>query len=974
VMIDLDGLKVINDQQGHAAGDRALCALAKALRAGLRAEDSAYRLGGDEFVALLPETPAAEVDAIVQRILAAGPPRFSWGSATAPESATDPVSLLDAADQQLLERRRAVRAARAPAPAAVGPAASEDRRWRERPLAAATMRGVVLLVPMLAGVGAAVVAGRALGRSTGLAGGAGWWMAVLFASMLTAAGVDRLARRLLPLAALLQLSRIFPDKAPSRFSIAMSAGSVRVLRARVERLRQQGLSDEPSEAAVEVLVLLEALRDHDRPTRGHCERVRGYTDLLAQELGLSAESCERLRWAGLLHDIGKLSVAPTILNKKGALDTEEQRLVHAHPTEGARVVAPLGEWLGEWVAAVEQHHERWDGTGYPAGLAGEEIALGARVVAVADAFEVMTAPRSYRSSLRPAAARAELARCAGSQFDPKVVRAFLSLSIGRLRWVMGPVAWIARVPVIAGLANLSGAGALIASSGAAAALVLGAGVVPGPPADRVARDVAVGQTRQPRPAGDAKATLSVVAGETLIATAVPVPIEALEGSTIAPGPPAQATINGTTRAATAPTGTTVPLGNGAAILSVRNVTLAQGSHYALDLNGNAPGSGYDQLDVIGRVNLRGASLDISLGFQPRLGDSFIIISNDGQDPVGGTFANLPEKAIFSVGEPRFQITYVGGSNDNDVVITRVDMAATSASLTSSRSRSTYGQSVTLVATVTSTAADPEGTVTFSEGSAVIGTGNVDKDGVARLTSSTLSAGTHTLVAAYSGTAMHGPSTSGPFAQVVDPDSSTVSVATSPVNPVFGDAISFSAVVTTANGGGATGTVTFTDGGNALGTAAIGPANTATLTTSGLEVGDHVVTAVYGGDANVATSTAEEVSRSVGKAAARVTLELPSSPSPVADPVTLTATVNAARAGLAAPGGTVTFYDGDAILGSVSLDASGVAAFTVLLAAGEHSVTATYGGDARYLGATTSPATHVTTDGSASASVSTTTPE
>ncbi|MDP9403998.1 MAG: Ig-like domain repeat protein [Actinomycetota bacterium] len=968
VMIDLDGLKEVNDREGHTAGDQALRALADALQAGLRAEDSAYRVGGDEFLALLPETPEADVDAVVERILAAGPPAFSWGAATSAESGADAMTLLDAADQRLLERRRALRGVRPPSTPPGAPAANGERRWRERRLTAAVMRGAVLLVPMVAGVVAAIVTGRALSPPTGLAGITGWWAGVLSVSMITAAAVDRLARRLLPLAALLKLSMIFPDKAPSRLSIALRSGSVRALRDRIERLREQGLSTEPSQAAAEVLVLLEALRDHDRPTRGHSERVRAYTDLLAQELGLSAEDREHLRWAGLLHDIGKLAVDPAILNKEGALDSEELRVVHAHPTEGARVVAPLRGWLGEWAAAVEQHHERWDGKGYPAGLAGEDIALGARVVAVADAFEVMTAPRSYRSSLRPAAARAELARCAGSHFDPKVVRAFLSLSIGRLRWVMGPLAWIARVPVIAVLVNLSPAGAMVAGSGAATALAVGAGVVTLPPPAPTPQDAPAPDAGRPSAteAPPGQRPLSVEPGETLFSTPVPVPIEALDGATIAPGPAQPNTTRvteNTTRPVaptTKPTGTTVPASNGTAILSAGDVTLADGSRFSLDLNGTKPGTGYDQLDVVGKVNLGGATLDVSLGFDPALGDSFIIINNDGDDPVVGTFAGLREKAIFSVSERRFQITYMGGGNGNDVVLTRVDMAATSTSLSSSRGRSIYGQPVTFVATITSTAADPTGTVTFAEGSALIGTARLDADGVARFTTSTLHAGAHTLIAEYGGNPVHAPSTSASFTQMVDKDTSTVSVTTSPENPVLGEPVSFSAVVTTANGGAATGTVTFTDGSTPLGTADIGSDNTATFTTSALSVGEHAVTASYSGDDNVTASTSEAVSRSVGKAAAGVTLASSANPSPAAEPVTLTATVTAPGEGMAVPSGTVTFHDGDAILGSIALDAAGSAALTVSLDAGEHIITATYEGDANYLSATSDPVTQVST--------------
>ena len=143
---------------------------------------------------------------------------------------------------------------------------------------------------------------------------------------------------------------------------------------------------------------------------------------------------------------------------------------------GRRLVAPLVPWLGEWGLAIEQHHESFNGSGYPFGLSGDGISLGARIVAVADAFEVMTAIRSYKKALSPVAARQELTRCAGSQFDPAIVRALLNVSIGRVRWVIGPVSWVADVPL---LARLSVAGhALVTTTqvavGAAALTAAGA--------------------------------------------------------------------------------------------------------------------------------------------------------------------------------------------------------------------------------------------------------------------------------------------------------------------------------------------------------------------------------------------------------------------------------------------------------------------------------------------------------------------
>jgi HD-GYP domain-containing protein (c-di-GMP phosphodiesterase class II) len=240
--------------------------------------------------------------------------------------------------------------------------------------------------------------------------------------------VERLARRLLPLAALLKLSLIFPDRAPSRFRMAVRAGGTRKLEERLRSATEEGLPDTPAEAAEKVLELAALLNLHDRRTRGHSERVRVYSDLLADELGLSSHERSRLHWAALLHDIGKLVVPGDILNKAGAPTEDEWEILREHPLEGERFISPLQAWLGDWTAAIGQHHERYDGSGYPDGLAGERIPMAARIVAVADAFHAMTSDRPYRRRQSLDQARAEIARCAESHFCPKVVDAFLRVS------------------------------------------------------------------------------------------------------------------------------------------------------------------------------------------------------------------------------------------------------------------------------------------------------------------------------------------------------------------------------------------------------------------------------------------------------------------------------------------------------------------------------------------------------------------
>lgn len=147
-------------------------------------------------------------------------------------------------------------------------------------------------------------------------------------------------------------------------------------------------------------------------------------ELVAARLGWDEEDVEVLRMGAALHDIGKLAIPERILRKRGPLDDEELAEMRRHPEEGARMVARHRS-MQLVVPAVLYHHERWDGGGYPVGVESEAIPAEARVLAVVDAFDAMTTDRSYRHALPEAAAVAELERCAGSQFDPEIVRVFV---------------------------------------------------------------------------------------------------------------------------------------------------------------------------------------------------------------------------------------------------------------------------------------------------------------------------------------------------------------------------------------------------------------------------------------------------------------------------------------------------------------------------------------------------------------------
>jgi putative nucleotidyltransferase with HDIG domain len=172
--------------------------------------------------------------------------------------------------------------------------------------------------------------------------------------------------------------------------------------------------------------LVSVIEEVDPYTRQHSIRVAAYAERLTRGLGRPEPEVESVRLAGLLHDLGKVGQPPTLLQKAGRLDPAERRRIEAHPAAGADIVARIRAFQGV-AGIVRHHHERPDGQGYPAGLAGDAIPLGARIVLVADAFDAMTSDRPYRAGMPAERAIAELERHAGSQFDPAVVEVLVRL-------------------------------------------------------------------------------------------------------------------------------------------------------------------------------------------------------------------------------------------------------------------------------------------------------------------------------------------------------------------------------------------------------------------------------------------------------------------------------------------------------------------------------------------------------------------
>ena len=358
--------------------------------------------------------------------------------------------------------------------------AASEGVWAAKPALAALLRVAIFVFPLACALGATAFARRVLGPPASTGALVAQWLGLMALGVGVALIAERVARRLLPLATLLKLSMLFPSRAPSRFKVARAAGSLRQLEADTPASDEATAEPAEDDSAATILALVARLSAHDRRTRGHAERVRVYTDMIAEEMKLEDADRYRLRWAALLHDIGKLAVDPRILNKIGELTEDEWAAIKAHPTEGMRIAAPLVTWLGPWARTISHHHEHFDGSGYPKGLSGSHISRGARIVAVADSYDTMTSVRSYKKPMATRAAREELVRCAGSQFDPVVVRAFLAVSLPRLLWATGPVSLLVHLPFLARLkvvGEISIASAATAVTATAAAGVVAVGLM-----------------------------------------------------------------------------------------------------------------------------------------------------------------------------------------------------------------------------------------------------------------------------------------------------------------------------------------------------------------------------------------------------------------------------------------------------------------------------------------------------------------
>ena len=279
--------------------------------------------------------------------------------------------------------------------------------------------------------------------------------------------------------------------------------------------------------------------------------------------------------------------------------------------------------------------------------------------------------------------------------------------------------------------------------------------------------------------------------------------------------------------------------------------------------------------------------------------------------------------------------------------------------TSSGNPSVSGQSVTFTATVTANAPGsgvPTGTVTFLDGSTTLGTGTLDGSGIATFSTSGLTVGSHSITTSYGGDTDFTASTSSVITQIVNQDATAAVVLSSNDPSVFGQSVTFTATIT-ANLPGTgipTGTVTFKDGSAVLGTGILDGSGNATFSTLNLSVGDHSITAVYGGDADFAGGRSPAITQAVNMDATTAGIASSVNPSVFGQPVTFTATVTSNAPGSGIPTGVVAFMDGSTTIGTAMLNGSGIAAFaTSALTVGNHSITAFYGADSSFATSTSS---------------------
>jgi diguanylate cyclase (GGDEF)-like protein/putative nucleotidyltransferase with HDIG domain len=388
VLMDLDRFKFVNDFYGHLEGDLVLQRVGQILETNCRRSDVVSRYGGDEFVILMPETNMEHARQLATKLrgwVSADPLlrekniSASFGIACYPLHGATPQELIQVADASMYLSKHqggnAVSTADHFDP-------NEAKKWKRDVLEA--YLGVTLKRLFSTGPEA----------------------------------FEEIYSRLK------QFTESLAATEPTN-GAGISAAS-------------QGRQALPQVVLDTVTSLAFAIDAKDHYTQGHSQKVSAYAALIAEALGMSDSEVEEIRLGAVLHDIGKVAIPESILNKGGPLNPDEWESMKSHVTFGAKILEPLTP-LAQVREMVLHHHEFFDGSGYPNGLAGTAIPLGARIVAVADAFDTITSDRTYKKARAANEALAELERCANAQFDPEVVATF----VRAMRQLPNPVIEIA---------------------------------------------------------------------------------------------------------------------------------------------------------------------------------------------------------------------------------------------------------------------------------------------------------------------------------------------------------------------------------------------------------------------------------------------------------------------------------------------------------------------------------------------------
>jgi autotransporter-associated beta strand protein len=404
-----------------------------------------------------------------------------------------------------------------------------------------------------------------------------------------------------------------------------------------------------------------------------------------------------------------------------------------------------------------------------------------------------------------------------------------------------------------------------------------------------------------------------------------------------------------------------------------DLNLDSASTFDVALDGTEAGTGYNQLTVAGDINLAGATLNATAGFTPTGNASFTIIKNTGESPVSGTFAGLPEGAVLTIAGASYRISYAGGTDGQDVVLTH--LATSTTSISSSASGISFGQTVNLTATVasgdSSLAGPPTGTVIFFSGTTALGPATTLTGGVATMDNVSLPTGTAQITAQYQGDGNFATSTSSATSVTVAEGSTMTSVAVSPNPSNLGASVTLTATVVTVSpaSGTPTGTVEFFSAGASLGTGTLSASGVATLSTTTLKTGANSITATYQGDTNFDTSSSTAMTATV-LAPATTTVSSSASSVALGQTVTLTATVvSGSTSTTATPTGNVQFFSGTTSLGTAAISGGVATLVNATLPFGTDSITANYQGDSNFSSSTSSAITVTVTQGTSTTTFS-----